>query len=184
MFIPDPDFCPSRIPDPKTATKETVKIWPQISQNLKLFYFLSRWRKKNSGQFTKKFRTFYPKKALKNWVWDPGSRSGKNLFRIPDSGVKKAPDPGSATLEEGVMPRVVSSLPRRGQSWSSQHSPRLAGAARSPLAPDQPSRHTPAQKTRSQCCGSMTFWWGPKTWIRIRMRIRNRNTVRSNYINW
>jgi hypothetical protein len=22
MFIPDPDFCPSRIPDQKTATKE------------------------------------------------------------------------------------------------------------------------------------------------------------------
>jgi hypothetical protein len=30
------------------------------------------------------------------WVWD--RRSGKNLFRIPDPGVKKAPDPGSATL--------------------------------------------------------------------------------------
>ncbi len=27
----------------------------------------------------------------KIWVWDPGS--GKNLFRIPDSGVKKVPDP-------------------------------------------------------------------------------------------
>ncbi len=25
------------------------------------------------------------------WVWDPGS--GKNLLRIPDPGVKKAPDP-------------------------------------------------------------------------------------------
>jgi hypothetical protein len=25
MFIPDPDFYPSRIPDPKTATKERVK---------------------------------------------------------------------------------------------------------------------------------------------------------------
>ncbi len=49
----------------------------------------------------------------KIWVWDPGSNprseiwdpgsgirgpgSGKNLFRIPDPGVKKAPDPGSAT---------------------------------------------------------------------------------------
>jgi hypothetical protein len=34
------------------------------------------------------------------WVWDPGSEirdlgSGENLFRIPDQGVKKAPDPGS-----------------------------------------------------------------------------------------
>jgi hypothetical protein len=32
------------------------------------------------------------------WIWDPVS--GKNLFWIPDAGVKKAPDPrsGSATL--------------------------------------------------------------------------------------
>jgi hypothetical protein len=29
------------------------------------------------------------------WVWDPGS--GKNLFRIPNPGVKKAPDPGSGS---------------------------------------------------------------------------------------
>jgi hypothetical protein len=37
-------------------------------------------------------------KLSKIWVWDPGS--GKNLFPIPDPGVKKAPDPGSgfATL--------------------------------------------------------------------------------------
>ncbi len=51
------------------------------------------------GQFTKNYRTFYPKiviKLSKIWVWDPGS--GKTIFRIPDPGVKKAPDPGSATL--------------------------------------------------------------------------------------
>ena len=42
----------------------------------------------------------------KNMGWEPGSeildpRSKKNLFQIPDPGVKKAPDPGSgsATLE-------------------------------------------------------------------------------------
>jgi hypothetical protein len=29
-------------------------------------------------------------------IRDPGS--GKNLFRIPDPGIKKAPDPGSTTL--------------------------------------------------------------------------------------
>jgi hypothetical protein len=37
----------------------------------------------------------------KIWVWDPGSEiRKKNLFRNPDSSseVKKAPDPGSATL--------------------------------------------------------------------------------------
>jgi hypothetical protein len=41
------------------------------------------------------------------WIRDPGS--GKNLFRtrIPDSGVKKAPDPGSgyATLLKGTVQR-------------------------------------------------------------------------------
>ncbi len=39
--------------------------------------------------FTQKIVT----KLSKIWLWDPGS--GKNLFRIPDPGVKKAPDPGS-----------------------------------------------------------------------------------------
>jgi hypothetical protein len=33
---------------------------------------------------------------LGSGIRDPGS--GKNLFRITDPGVKKAPDPGSATL--------------------------------------------------------------------------------------
>ncbi len=42
--------------------------------------------------FTQKIVTM----LSKIWVWDPGS--GKKLFRIPDPGVKKAPDPGSATL--------------------------------------------------------------------------------------
>jgi hypothetical protein len=41
-------------------------------------------------------------KLSKIWVWDPGSEirdsgSGKNPFRIPDPGVKKAPDPGSGS---------------------------------------------------------------------------------------
>ncbi len=39
--------------------------------------------------------------GLGSRIRDPGS--GKNLFRIPDPGVKKAPDPGSrsATLGDG-----------------------------------------------------------------------------------
>jgi len=31
-------------------------------------------------------------------IQDPDPGSGKNLFRIPDPGVQKAPDSGSATL--------------------------------------------------------------------------------------
>jgi hypothetical protein len=41
--------------------------------------------------FTQKIVT----KLSKIWVWGPGS--GKNLFGIPDPGVKKAPDPGSGS---------------------------------------------------------------------------------------
>jgi hypothetical protein len=49
---------------------------------------------RNIELFTKKI----VKKLLKIWSWDPGSEirdpgSGKNLFWIPDPGVKKAPDP-------------------------------------------------------------------------------------------
>jgi hypothetical protein len=55
--------------------------------------------------FTKKVVT----KISKIWVWDPGSGirdpgSGINPFRIPDPGVKEAPDPGSgsATLQKNA----------------------------------------------------------------------------------
>ena len=54
------------------------KIWANFQRIIELF--------------TQKIVT----KLSKIWVRDPGS--GKNLFRIPDPGVKKAPDPGSATL--------------------------------------------------------------------------------------
>jgi hypothetical protein len=58
------------------------KIWANFQRNIELF--------------TKKI----VKKLLKIWSWDPGIRdpgSGKNLFRIPDPGVKKALDPGSGS---------------------------------------------------------------------------------------
>jgi hypothetical protein len=58
MFIPDPDFYPfrvpdprSRIPDPKTATKERGEK--------KLFYFLNA--EESLGQFSKNFRLFTQK---------------------------------------------------------------------------------------------------------------------------
>jgi hypothetical protein len=56
-------------------------------------------KKKSRPNFPRIIEVFTQKcvtKPSKIWVWDPGS--GKNLFRFPDPGVKKAPDPGSATL--------------------------------------------------------------------------------------
>jgi hypothetical protein len=72
-------------------------------ENCKLFYFRNA-EEKNLDQFSKNYRTFTlkivtQKMGLRSGRQDP--RSGKNLFRIPDPGVKKAPDPGSATLCKG-----------------------------------------------------------------------------------
>jgi hypothetical protein len=58
------------------------KIWANFQRIIELF--------------TQKIVT----KLSKIWVWDPGSE--KNLFRILDPGVKKASDPGSATLPAPV----------------------------------------------------------------------------------
>jgi hypothetical protein len=55
-------------------------------------------KKKIWASFQRIIELFAPKivtKLSKVWVWDPGS--GKNLSRIPDPGVKKAPDPGSGS---------------------------------------------------------------------------------------
>ncbi len=43
--------------------------------------------------------------GLGSGIRDPGS--GKNLFRIPDPGVKKAPDPGSAILERTITSELA-----------------------------------------------------------------------------
>jgi hypothetical protein len=60
------------------------KIWANFQRNIEL---------------TQKIVT----RLSKIWIWYPGSEiqdPDKNLFRIPDPGVKKAPDPGSATLSK------------------------------------------------------------------------------------
>jgi hypothetical protein len=56
---------------------EMEKIWANFQGIIELF--------------TQKIVT----KLSKIWGWDPGS--GNNLFRIPDPGVKKTPDPGSGS---------------------------------------------------------------------------------------
>ncbi len=83
MFIPDPDFYPSRIPDPKTATKGVKKFFCQtiLCSHKKFhkteYYFIFEMLKKKIWPnfpriievFTQKFVT----KPSKIWVWDPGS---------------------------------------------------------------------------------------------------------------
>ncbi len=101
----------SRIPDPKTATKERggkkFDVIPfYVATNFTKSYIilvLKCWRKKIWANFQRIIEFFAQKLSLSSQKYgfgirDPGS--GKNLFRIPDPGVKKAPDPGSgyATL--------------------------------------------------------------------------------------
>jgi hypothetical protein len=70
MFIRDPGSCFLSIPDPRS------------NNNIK------RERGKNLLSYQK-----IVTKLSKIWFWDPGP--GKNLFRILDPGIKKAPDPDS-----------------------------------------------------------------------------------------
>jgi hypothetical protein len=98
----------SRISDPKAATKERGEKKISCHNFLcshkfhKIVNYVSFevLKKKKLAQFSKNYRTFYQKncqKALTIWSWIRDPRSGKNLFRIPDPGVKKAPDPGSGS---------------------------------------------------------------------------------------
>ncbi len=79
--IPDPDFYPSRIPDLGSRIPDPKTAMIDIGEKNLLSYLFFGSQKYGFG------------------IRDPGS--GKNLFRIPDPGDKKAPDPGSgsATLK-------------------------------------------------------------------------------------
>jgi hypothetical protein len=60
-----------------------------------LFYF-EMLKKKIWANFQRLIEVFTQKiitKLSKIWIWDPE----KDLCRIPDPGVKKAPDPGSGS---------------------------------------------------------------------------------------
>jgi hypothetical protein len=75
--VADPDFHPSRIPDPRTAPKEEGKIFfcPNI-------FGSHKYHKMENNFILVLFTQKFVVKLSKIWVWD--SRSGKNLFSIPD----------------------------------------------------------------------------------------------------
>jgi hypothetical protein len=118
-FMADPDFYPSRIPDlgsripdPKTATKERGEkischtfLCSHKFNKIVIYFSFEVLKKKIWANFQRIIELFTKKnwqKALKNMVLGSGIRdpgSVKNLFRIPDSGSRgqKAPDPGSGS---------------------------------------------------------------------------------------
>jgi hypothetical protein len=105
MFIPDPDFYPSRIPDPKTGTKDRgeKKFCQTIFCSHKFhktqYYFVfDMLKKKIWPNFPRIIDVFTQKvvtKPSKIWVWDPGSGVRK----------KPNPDPGSRG-QKGTGPRI------------------------------------------------------------------------------
>ncbi len=106
MFIPDAGSWFLPIPDPGTKNSNKREGWKKIWCHTFLcshkfhkivnYFSFEVLKKKIWANFQRIIELFAQKivtKLSKVWVWDPGS--GKNLFRIPDPGVKKAPDPGS-----------------------------------------------------------------------------------------
>ncbi len=92
----------------KRGVKKIVVITFYVATNftkLKIILVLKCWRKKFVQIFKESYNFLRKKLSLSSQKYgfgirDLGNRdqgSGKNLFRIPDPGVKKAPDPGSGS---------------------------------------------------------------------------------------
>ncbi len=117
-FIPDPEFYPSRISDPGSRISNPGSWKPDLGSNnnnkgvgKNLFYlFCSHKLTKlltgteiNLRQLIKIYSTFYPKIVTKFSENTMGLSFRIRKISIPDPGVKKAPDPGSATLLGSIL---------------------------------------------------------------------------------
>jgi hypothetical protein len=112
MFIPDPEFYPSRIPDPGSRTQKHQEK-RGVKKNLLSYlfcshkfhkienYFIFEMLKKNFLAGFQDFLEFVTQKCVTNlskiWVSDPRSGTWKKPIPDPGPGVKKAPDPGSGS---------------------------------------------------------------------------------------
>jgi hypothetical protein len=102
MFIPDhgSDFFPFRIPDPNF-------FHPGSRIRIKEFKYLNH---KMVSKLSEIWSGFY--------IPDPDPESGSCFLPIPDPVVKKAPDPGSATLEKSRWAEKSSTVVRmRKPDW-------------------------------------------------------------------
>ncbi len=103
MFIPDPDFYPSRIPDPKSATKERGKkicchtfLCSHKFHKIEYYFSFELLKKIIWAIFQRIIALFTQKivtKLSKIWVWDP--RSGIRKKPIPHPGSRGQKGTGS-----------------------------------------------------------------------------------------
>jgi hypothetical protein len=101
--ILDPDFYPSRIPDPKTATKEkgekklvVIFLCSHKFHKIANYFSFEVLKKKiwtNFQRITELFTTKIVNKLSKIWVWDLGS--GIRIKPIPDPGSRSQKGTGS-----------------------------------------------------------------------------------------
>jgi hypothetical protein len=112
----------SRILDPGSKNSNKRQEWKQFlcqtifcsykfhkTDYYFIFYMLKKKIWPNFPRIIEVFTQKNVTKPSKIWVWDPESGirdpgSGKNLFRIPDPGAKKAPDPGSGSATLVISP--------------------------------------------------------------------------------
>jgi hypothetical protein len=95
------------IPDPKTATKERGEkifchtfLCSHKCHKIEHYFSFEVLKKKIWANFQRIIELLPQKIVTKPQKYGLGIRdpgSGKNLFRIPDPGVKKAPEPGSGS---------------------------------------------------------------------------------------
>jgi hypothetical protein len=115
--IPDPDFYPSRIPDPKTATKERgekklVVITFYVATNfnkLQNYFSFEVLKKKIWANFQRIIELFTQKmvtKLSKIWIWDPGC--GIRKKPIPDPGSRGQKGTGSRIRIRKLLVRLNS----------------------------------------------------------------------------
>ncbi len=125
MFIPDPGSWFLPILDPGSKNRSKREGWKKICCHtffcsnkfhiIENYFIFKMLKKKICASFQRIIELFTQKivtKLSKIWVWDPRSGirdpgSGKNLFRIPDPGVTKAPDPGSGSATLVYRPTQV-----------------------------------------------------------------------------
>jgi hypothetical protein len=91
------------------------------------YFIFEMLKKKNLGQFSKNYRTFYPKivtKLSKIWVWDPGSGKTYSGSRIRAQGPKRHLVPDPDPQHRNVCGRMIE---ERGRDQAAQVQKILAG---------------------------------------------------------
>jgi hypothetical protein len=113
---PDPEFYPSRIPEPGFKNSNKREGWKKLVvilfcshkfHKIENYFIFEMLNKKFSANFQRIIELFTQKivtKLSKIWFWDPGSQ-------IRDPGVKKALDPGSGSASATLVVRIGSTHP-------------------------------------------------------------------------